>query len=198
AQGAPVLAVSLDGGIAIFTYRRPARKIYEIYDQLAMAAIGQQSDVEMLRVAALEFAHQEGYNRSEQDVTIQRVVNALTASIKRSFADFSYSPVVARALFAELGQRPEDDNFTILDFDGDYSTFKGSAVVAGDGDLSERLQGLLSGEPWLGMSPENATTRLQEIWRSVREEGDPAEGLEPEAALLERNALRASRFRVLL
>ena len=68
-QGAPVLAVSLDAGILVLTYRRMSRKVYELYDRLVFGAIGQQSDIEALRTAALEFAHSEGYNRSEQDVT---------------------------------------------------------------------------------------------------------------------------------
>src|SRR3569832_2774998 len=79
AQGAPVVAVSLEDGILVFTYRRQARKIYEVYDRLIFAGIGQQSDVEALRMAAVDFASQEGYNRSEQDVTIQRVATALSA-----------------------------------------------------------------------------------------------------------------------
>ena len=87
AHGLPAVAVSLEEGILVFTHRRQARKIYEVYDRLVFAAVGQQSDIEGLRVAAVEFTHQEGYNRSEQDVTIQRVAAALSASLKRAFAE---------------------------------------------------------------------------------------------------------------
>jgi len=41
AQGSPVMAISIGEGILLLTYRRQARKIYEIYDRLAYAAIGQ-------------------------------------------------------------------------------------------------------------------------------------------------------------
>src|SRR3569832_1637489 len=54
AQGLPVLALSLAEGILLFTYRRQARKIYEIYDRLIFAGVGQQSDVEALRIAAVD------------------------------------------------------------------------------------------------------------------------------------------------
>src|SRR3954462_3208733 len=101
-QGAPAMAVSLDAGILVFTYRSQAQKIYEIYDRLIFAAIGQQSDIEALRTAAVEFTHQEGYNRSEQDVTIQRVASAMSTPLKRSFGDFSTAPFVARGLFGEV------------------------------------------------------------------------------------------------
>jgi hypothetical protein len=40
AQGVPVLAVSLEEGILLFTFRRQARKIYEIYDRLLLRALG--------------------------------------------------------------------------------------------------------------------------------------------------------------
>src|SRR3569832_1464768 len=102
AQGAPVVAVSLEDGILVFTYRRQARKIYEVYDRLIFAGIGQQSDVEALRMAAVDFA-------SEEDVTIQRVATALSAPLKIAFSDFSTSPLVARSLFAEVGPSIEDD-----------------------------------------------------------------------------------------
>src|SRR2546423_11440604 len=100
-QGSPVLALSIKEGILLVTYRRNARKIFEIYDRLAFAAVGQQSDIESLRVAAVDFAHQEGFNRSEQDVTIQRVVTALSGAGEKTFCEFSNSPVVVGARFAE-------------------------------------------------------------------------------------------------
>src|SRR5271170_6150411 len=81
ATGSPVLAVSLPEGILVYTYRRQARKVYEIYDKLIFAAVGQQSDVEAIRIAALEFASREGYNRSEEDVTIQRVATGMSAPL---------------------------------------------------------------------------------------------------------------------
>ncbi|MEJ5171470.1 MAG: hypothetical protein WHU10_10820, partial [Fimbriimonadales bacterium] len=46
AQGLPLVAASLKDGVGIVAWRRNARKVFEIYDRLAMAAIGQQSDVE--------------------------------------------------------------------------------------------------------------------------------------------------------
>src|SRR5438045_7336419 len=136
-QGSPAMAVSLKAGILVLTYRRQARKIYEIYDRLIFAAIGQQSDVESLRTAAVEFNHQEGYNRSEQDVTIQRVASALSSPLKKAFADFNTAPVVARVLFAEVNQAVADDLYYALDYDGDYSIYKQTAVLAGSESQSQ-------------------------------------------------------------
>lgn len=201
AQGIPVLAISLDEGIVIFTYRRQARKIYEIYDRLIFAAIGQQSDVEALRAAAVDFAHQEGYNRSEQDVTIQRVVTALSSPLKKAFSDFSNSPVVARSVFGEINETPDDDLFYVLDFDGDYTTYRRAVAVVGSDAGAERLtEKLLALDA--ATSAAGIVDTLKDIWLSAFEGDsgdteDPTTGLFPEAVLLERSAEHENRFRSL-
>lgn len=197
AQGSPILAVSLDAGILAFTFRRRARKIYEIYDRLLFAGLGQQSDVEAVRLAALEFASREGFQRSEADVTIQRVATAMSAPLKKAFGDFGSSPLVARSLFAEVGDRIEDDAYYILDYDGDFAPARRHAAVAGTLEAGERLDEALKGIE-TSLSPDAAVERLKEIWRSLETEGDHREdGLTPEALLLERASGRVNRFRLL-
>ncbi|MBS1713409.1 MAG: hypothetical protein JST30_03645 [Armatimonadetes bacterium] len=122
AAGIPVLALSVDAGIVTATYRKRVQKVYEVYDRLMYAGIGQQSDIESLRVAAVDFSHREGFQRSENDVSIQRVVNALSQPVKEAFANFSSAPWVARAMFMEVGSACEDDRYYCLDYDGDFST----------------------------------------------------------------------------
>jgi proteasome alpha subunit len=201
AQGSPVLAVSLDAGILVFTYRRQARKIYEIYDRLIFAGVGQQSDVEALRVAALEFASKEGFNRSEEDVTIHRVVTALSAPLKKAFSDFSNSPIVARSVFGEVGASPEDDIYYILDYDGDYRLSRKFAVVSGA--TKEGAHDASALTDLENLAPVEALESLKEIWTTYaaqdesESEADLREGLEPEAVLLERQDLRENRFRLL-
>ncbi len=203
AQGSPVLALSLDEGILYFTYRRQAQKIYEIYDRLIFAAVGQQSDVEALRMAALEFTSREGYNRSDEDVTIQRVVTALSASIKKAFGDFGSAPLVARSLFAEVNETPEKDIFYLVDYDGDYSISRGYGVIAGEAEMTDRLRGKLAGIK-SDTKPDQAIDQLREIWLSgMNPEGqqpdeDLLDALSPEAILLERSDARENRFRVLV
>lgn len=197
-QGSPVLAVSLEAGILIYTRRRQSRKIFEVYDRLAFSAIGQQSDVEALRSAAVEFAHQEGYNRSEQDVTIQRVVTALSGPVKKAFGDFSASPLVARSLFVEVNETPRDDLFYVLDYDGDYSRLQGAAAVGGTHELGDRALGFLQ-EVVAGTEPIEAAKRLAEIWSSALnpDDDEPTKDLVAEALLLERSNAREDRFRLL-
>lgn len=197
-QGTPVLAVSLNEGILVFTYRRQARKIFEVYDRLIFAAIGQQSDVEALRIGAVEFAHQEGYNRSEEDVTIQRVATALSGPIKKAFSDFGSSPVVARSLFGEVGATLDKDLYYVLDYDGDFRTSRRCAVVAGSEKAAESLAEKLKNFD-AKTKPEKAVEELKVIWASALEEGEPEpRDLSPEAVLLARSSEKEDRFRVLL
>jgi len=195
-QGTPILAVALSEGILLATYKRRANKIYEIYDRMIFGGLGQQSDVEALRVAAIEFAHQEGYNRSEQDVTIQRLIAGLSGSLKKAFADFSASPVVARSLFAEVGETLEGDRFYILDYDGDFTTVHGCAVVAGDEEVIDELRAELS-KIDAGGSVDSALATLREIAQKMVDRMDFQDELSFEAVLLERSDEHENRFRIL-
>jgi len=196
-QAAPILAVSLDAGILMLTRRRQGRKLFEIYDRLVFGAIGLQSDVEQVRMGALEFASREGFARSEQDVNIQRVVTAISAPLKRGFGDFSTSPIVLRAFFAEMGERAEDDKYFTVDYDGDYAEATRAMAIAGRHELADRLTGELLKVP---KDSDLATAReqLERIWAGI--EDDSAEmwaNLVPEAALMDRSPEREDRFRIL-
>src|SRR4028119_1987762 len=116
--GAPVIGISYDGGALLFTVKRTQRKVFEIYDQLMYSAIGNQADVEAVRLASIDFAHQEGFSRSPDDVSIQRLVGfAISPPLKRAFGDPMTTPNVLRAIFAEIGQTPEKDQFFVLNYD---------------------------------------------------------------------------------
>jgi proteasome alpha subunit len=201
AAGVPVLAVSLPDGILVYTFRRQARKIYEIYDRLVFAGVGQQADVEAMRMSALEFASREGYNRSDEDVTIHRVATAMSAPLKRAFSDFSASPLVARSLFAEVGATPADDLYYTLDYDGDYALSRQRAAIAGTLEAGADLEKALT--DFSETDPEAAMETLKSIWvRGVDPEGHKSEdevfeGLRTEAMLVERSGTRENRFRML-
>lgn len=202
AQGAPAMAVSLKAGILVLTYRRQARKVFEIYDRLIFAAIGQQSDIEAMRTAAVEFTHQEGYNRSEQDVTIQRVASALSVPLKRAFADFSTAPLVARSLFGEVHPSVDGDLYYTLDYDGNFTVSRKCAAIAGTDSVLGALRTKLA-EVKPNTEPEKAMELMKEIWASSldpeneEKDEDQVGDLKPEAVLLERSDERENRFRSL-
>jgi proteasome alpha subunit len=201
AGGSPVVAASFEEGIVMVAYRKSARKLFEVYDELAMGAIGQQSDVESLRQAGVDFAHQEGFSRSERDVTIHRVVNALSGPIKRAFADFSMVPVVARAIFAQIGQTPAQDGYAMLDYDGDFHVRHQYGYVAPSAESAEVIDRQLSGLKREKVKIPAAIEQLKAIWKEgfkVEMPDLPPEQLEAlsqEVAILERRPTGEVRFR---
>lgn len=196
--GTPVVAASCTEGILMLTARRQAAKIYEVYDRLMVGLIGQQSDVESLRVAAIDFSHQEGFQRSEQDVTVQRVINAISTPLKRAFSDFNTAPFVARALFAEVGVTPADDVFYVLEYDGDYAVRRGAAFISGDQESGDAIYGVLSEHRDKVLSLKETRTLLESAWaRGVDPSGEKGfgeltENLSVEAAVLRRENLSSA------
>jgi proteasome alpha subunit len=210
--GSPVIGVSCDEGVVLVTMRGGVRKIFEIYDRLLFGGVGSQADLESLRVAAIDFAHSEGFTRSEDDVTVQRVVGfALSPSLKKAFGDPSLAPFVARALFAEMGATPEADRFVALNYDGEYSPAEGYAVVAGSSEAEEAATSILQKEPATKSADTAAATALR-AWGAARlaiedadkREPEPgesaarvlkeAEEATPEIGWLERHSPRQSKF----
>ena len=192
ASGVPVAAVSLEEGIVAATFRRQSPKIFEIYDRLMYSALGQQSDVESLRVTAIDYAHREGYQRSEQDVTIQRIVTAMSQPIKDAFANFSSSPWIAKALFMEVGETMADDRFYCIDYDGDYINDHLRCCLCGTPAQAVEMQAQVAEIDVSGKKPKEMASRLRRILvKAMAAEGTTEEeavaGLTFEAALLGRH-----------
>lgn len=208
-SGAAVIGLSYDAGVLLFTLKRTQRKVFEIYDQIIYSAIGAQTDVEAVRLAAIDFAHQEGFARSPDDVSIQRLVGfAISPAIKRTFSDPMTSPHVLRALFAEVGPTPEEDSFFVLDYDGEFANRSLFAFAAGSTASGDAMQAEL--EKQKGIPDLNeALQRAAAAWRagastSVNEEEAQTDALvealkegEIEAGVLERDSPRESKFRLL-
>lgn len=212
-SGSPVVGLSYDNGVLLFTVRRNQRKVFEIYDQLMYSAIGAQADVEAVRLAAIDFAHQEGFSRSPDDVSIQRLVGfVLSPAIKRAFGDPMTAPNVLRAVFAEVGKTPEQDAFFVLNYDGEFSNSSRFGLAAGTTAGEDAMRAELekySDVPDLPTALQRAaaawsqgsTPRAEDGEDEAREDGDALkEALEDgeiEAGVLERDTPRESKFRLL-
>src|SRR5437016_6815361 len=161
-EGSPIVGISFDAGLLLLTVRQTQRKVFEIYDRMIFSAIGKQADVEAVRIGSINFAHQEGFDRSPDDVTAQRLVGfQLSPALKRLFGDQFNSPAVIRALFGELGAAPADELFFTLNYDGEFSLAHGFAAVAGTTEAEDRMA------LWLmGVGPE--TTREQALERALK------------------------------
>jgi proteasome alpha subunit len=119
ATGSPTIGISYDDGILLLTFGRDRRKIFEIYDRIALGGIGHPGDLERLRMMAIELASTEGFTRSTADVSLRRMANySFSPALKQAFEQLYGAPFLARLLFAELGTTPDNDLFLRLDYDG--------------------------------------------------------------------------------
>jgi proteasome alpha subunit len=191
-QGIPVLGLSLPEGVVLATLRKNSRKLFDIYDRLAFGAIGLQSDIETVRVAAIDFAHREGYARSEEDVSGFRVASALSAPMKRTFGDFNSAPLVIRALLAEVGEAQAEDLFYVLEFDGDYARQPQAVALCGDPEHRAFLEAEL--KKLEGSAAEVGQAMLEVLHGCLKKMDNPGNGLTPEIALLSRRSDRENRF----
>jgi proteasome alpha subunit len=122
ASGSPIAAVSCADGILFVTLGRARQKVFEIYDRIAMGAIGHPGDIERLRMAAIELASTEGFARSAADVSLRRLAHySLSPVMKAAFEQVYGPPYLARLLFAEVGATPESDFYLRLEYDGAIS-----------------------------------------------------------------------------
>ncbi|OGF53982.1 MAG: hypothetical protein A2Z21_05195 [Candidatus Fraserbacteria bacterium RBG_16_55_9] len=154
--GSPVVGLSCQAGALLLTTRRTQRKIYEIYDRLAFAGLGNPSDLETVRQLSVDFAHAEGFQRSPDDVSIQRVVGlAISPALKRSFSDPFRTPLVLRALFVQVGDQPNNDLFFALNYDGEFLLQHQHAVAAGTEFAEQQMRRILT-ERETKRKPKNA------------------------------------------
>src|SRR3954465_219376 len=130
ASGSPTVALGYRDGILFLTLGKTRQKIFEIYDRIAMGAIGHPGDIERLRMAAIELASTEGFTRSAADVSLRRLAfYSLSPVLKTAFEQIYGAPYLARLLFAEIGAKQENDLFLRVEFDG--------AIAGNDGDIAQ-------------------------------------------------------------
>ena len=130
AGGSPIAAVGCRDGILFLTLGRNRQKVFEIYDRIAMGAIGHPGDIERLRMAAIELASTEGFTRSAADVSLRRLAYySLSPVLKAAFEQIYGAPYLARMLFAEIGDKPENDLFLRVEYDGAIAT-NGATLTA--------------------------------------------------------------------
>src|SRR5207244_2631207 len=128
AAGSPIAAVGYCDGILFLTLGRSRQKIFEIYDRVAMGAIGHPGDIERLRMAAIELASTEGFTRSAADVSLRRLAHySLSPVMKNAFEQVYGPPFLARLVFAEISATPAEDLFLRVEYDGAIAT-NGSTI----------------------------------------------------------------------
>ncbi len=148
-SGSPIVALTYAEGILLFTVGQ--QKLFEIYDRIALGAIGHPGDIERLRMAAIELASTEGFARSAADVSLRRLAYySLSPLMKNAFEQIYGAPFLARLLFAEIGLTSAEDLFLRVEYDGAISQKKSGstrfAVLAATKKSAEQMEHLLESE----------------------------------------------------
>ena len=225
APGSPIAALGYRDGILFLTMSQTRQKIFEIYDRIAMGAIGHPGDIERLRMVAIESASTEGFTRSATDVSLRRLVHySLSPVMKAAFEQVYGPPYLARMLFAEIGERPEEDLFVRVEYDGEIATNGATyaqarqdfAALSGTQQSRELMEAFLATQHAPDADLETTFNSALDAWsighmtlqtsdtkeqpertavRKHREEQLAIAGIE--AALLERDTGRAIRYRSL-
>jgi proteasome alpha subunit len=225
AAGSPIVALGYREGILFLTLGKTRQKLFEIYDRIAMGAIGHPGDIERLRMAAIELASAEGFTRSAADVSLRRLAHySLSPVLKTAFEQVYGAPYLARLLFAEIGRKQENDLFLRLDYDGAIATNSATfaqtrqdfGAVSGAPQSTELMEKYLAGEHSTGATFERALKLGLDAWivghlalgdggakeipareKILAERKERLRGAGVEAAILERGDKTAIRYRPL-
>jgi len=220
--GSPAIGIPYDDGVLLLTFGRGGRKLFEVYDRVAFAAMGHPADIERLRIAAVDMAHVDGFTNSVADVSLQRLVNfGIAPLVKNAFDEVFRAPYIIRVLMAEIGPAGGARFYTV-DCDGTFESAERCGAVAGTekaagvmrayleasrteaGGLKEALDVAL--RAWaLGRKvgraeeegqevPESPQVEDREVGEILREEMRTRDA---EAAVLARSRLSKSKFRAL-
>lgn len=222
APGSPIAALSYRDGILLVTVGQARQKLFEIYDRIALGAIGHPGDIERLRMAAIELASTEGFTRSAADVSLRRLAfYSLSPLLKTAFEQVYGAPYLARMIFAEVGATPEDDLFLRVEYDGAITAEGGTkrpgyCAMSGPTRATELMEELLQRDhdpkatlaaamkvaldAWsVGSLPpaEEAATTLPSHPALLDFRQERLKTATLEACVLERNAATAIRYRQL-
>lgn len=172
-KGQPVLAVPYQGGALMMGFTAQPGKIFELYDRIALGSLGHPADVERLRMTLLDMAHLEGFNRSEKDVTIARLLQfGIAPAMKQNFEEVMRAPYLVRLLFAEIDfdNRPA---FFRLNYDGHSEIFKKGAVISGNDKESEWIQKQIEQTDFASLPLEKALIEACRLWEEGKKQGAP-------------------------
>jgi proteasome alpha subunit len=187
ASGSPIAALSYRDGILFVTVGRARQKLFEIYDRIALGAIGHPGDIERLRMAAIELASTEGFTRSAADVSLRRLAYySLSPLLKSAFEQIYGPPFLARMIFAEVGATAAEDLFLRVDYDGAI-TANGPAAdtkpprfsaVGGTARATEVMETLLGRDHDSGYTLNRAMKIALDAWSAGSLIGGQASGNE--------------------
>jgi proteasome alpha subunit len=165
AKGRPLVVVEYDNGIA-FVAENPSthlRKIGELYDRIAFAAVGRFSEYESLRTAGIRLADIKGYASSREDVTSRAITNAYSQQLGQIFQQ-EPKPFEVELCVAELSIDDEPNALYQISFDGTAMERKGWLAMGGQAEaLSDAMRAAYADGMDLDTALRTAVNALQTV-----------------------------------
>jgi proteasome alpha subunit len=134
-RGRSCVVLQYAGGILMVAPNpsRTLRKISELYDKIAFAAVGRYNEYENLRKAGVTYADITGYQYDRTDVTSRGIANWYAQTLGSIFTE-SPKPWEVEIVVAEVGERPGDDQIYRITFDGSVTDEPGFVAFGGQAD----------------------------------------------------------------
>ncbi len=169
-KGQPVIAAPYQDGALMLGFSPRQGKIYELYDRIAFGGMGHPADVERLRMTLLDMAHLEGFNRSEKDVTLARMLQfGIAPALKQNFEEIARAPYLSQLLLMEIDFNNQPSFFRV-NYDGHWESFKNGAVIAGDSRLTDFIEKKLDDVSFREMPLEKALHEVCRIWEAAKQD----------------------------
>ena len=169
--GSPVVGLGYNEGMVLLTIGRGQRKIFEVHDRIALSAIGHPADIERLRMLVTDTASVQGFQNATEDVNLHRLTNFVLAhTFKQAFESIVGEAFIIKMLLAELGNAPEQNRWTLINYDGNVRTDTVASVIGGTEVIEERMQNYLANAPAQTALDLNAALQFGlETWAVGRE-----------------------------
>jgi proteasome alpha subunit len=134
ARGRSAVVLTYEGGILLVAENiTTLRKISEIYDKIAFAAVGRYNEFENLRRAGVRMADLNGYSYDRRDVTGRGLANAYTQTLGAIFSE-TQKPYEVEICVAQVGSSPETDELYRITYDGSVQDEPGFMAMGGQNE----------------------------------------------------------------
>jgi proteasome alpha subunit len=135
ARGRSVVVLGCRDGIALVAENPSGslRKVGELYDRIAFAAVGKYNEFESLRQAGVRYADTRGYSYAREDVTGRGLASVYAQSLGGVFTAES-KPFEVELAVVEVGESQASDHLFRLTFDGSIADEPGMIIMGGDAE----------------------------------------------------------------
>ncbi|BEL02372.1 proteasome subunit alpha [Actinoplanes sichuanensis] len=134
ARGRSAVVLTYEGGILLVAENiTTLRKISEIYDKIAFAAVGRYNEFEALRRGGVRMADMVGLSYDRRDVTGRALANTYTQTLGAIFSE-TQKPYEVEICVAQVGATPAADELYRITYDGSVMDEPGFMAMGGQAE----------------------------------------------------------------